>query len=76
MTLRRREIYKIRITFRFINQCNELSFYDIRYQTDAEENLHKVELEKARLEAALEQQVQRVEMLQKELADSHQVKSY
>ena len=44
------------------------------FQSELEDTLHKLEIENARLEAALKHERQRVESLQKELTDSHQVK--
>ena len=46
------------------------------FQNELEDSLHKLELENAKLDAALKHETQKVEMLSKDLENSNQVSSF
>ncbi|XP_023931710.1 ankyrin repeat domain-containing protein 26 isoform X2 [Lingula anatina] len=57
-----------------VNRTKLISHTGHRYQDDLEDAVHRLELEKARLEASLTTETQKVETLQREMEDSNRVR--
>ena len=71
----------VALVYRFHTPCTR-SVSDARTrllplpQSDAEERIHKVEVENAKLEAALRHEQSKVELLQKELEEARHVRRH
>lgn len=65
----------MKVILKIFSTCPLWRIYFAHLQSDLETEVHRLELENAKMEAALKHESSRVETLQKELADSSKVRT-